>query len=98
MRVNHHPTVKPVDLMVYLCRLVTPSHGTVLEPFCGSGTTGIAALKEGFDFIGIDNKAEYAEIAEKRIREVAPMFNEVVVVPQSLVPTSLSPCAPEVRL
>ena len=91
-------TVKPVDLMRYLVRLVTPPGGVVLDTFMGSGSTGVAAMFEGMDFIGIDNKAEYAEIAEKRIREVAPMFNEVVVVPQSLVPTSLSPCAPEVRL
>ena len=97
-RGNNHPTVKPVDLMRYLVRLVTPPGGVVLDTFMGSGSTGVAAMFEGMDFIGIDNKAEYAEIAEKRIREVAPMFNEVVVVPQSLVPTSLSPCAPEVRL
>lgn len=64
---NHHPTVKPVKLMRYLCRLITPPGGTVLDPFMGSGTTGVAALKEGFDFIGIEREAEYAEIARKRI-------------------------------
>jgi site-specific DNA-methyltransferase (adenine-specific) len=64
---NHHPTVKPLALMRYLCRLVTPSNGLVLDPFCGSGSTGIAALQEGFRFIGIDNNAEYCEIAKRRI-------------------------------
>lgn len=64
---NIHPTVKPVDLMKYLCRLVTPPEGLVLDPFMGSGTTGIAAKVEGFDFIGIEMNAEYLEIAEARI-------------------------------
>ena len=62
-----HPTVKPISLMRYLVRLVTPPDGTVLDPFTGSGTTGIAAHLEGFDFIGIEREAEYAEIAEARI-------------------------------
>lgn len=64
---NVHPTVKPIDLMRWLVRLVTPPGGTVLDPFTGSGTTGIAASLEGFDFIGIEREAEYAEIAEARI-------------------------------
>lgn len=64
---NHHPTVKPIDLMRYLVRLVTPPGGTVLDPFTGSGTTGIAANLEGFDFIGIEREAEYREIAEARL-------------------------------
>ena len=64
---NGHPTVKPTDLMRYLCRLVTPPGGTVLDPFMGSGSTGKAAMKEGFDFIGIDMDETYVEIAEKRI-------------------------------
>jgi len=64
---NHHPTVKPTDLMRYLCRLVTPSNGTVLDPFLGSGSTGKAATLEGFNFIGIEQSAEYAEIANARI-------------------------------
>jgi len=67
MMKNIHPTVKPVDLMKYLCRLVTPPGGVVLDPFMGSGTTGIAAKVEGFDFIGIEMDAEYLEIAEARI-------------------------------
>jgi len=64
---NHHPTVKPIKLMTYLCRLITPPGGTVLDPFMGSGTTGVAANREGFKFIGIELDPEYAEIAEKRI-------------------------------
>jgi DNA modification methylase len=64
---NHHPTVKPIDLMRWLVRLVTPPNGTILDPFTGSGTTGIAATLEGFDFIGIEREAEYAEIARARI-------------------------------
>lgn len=64
---NSHPTVKPVALMRYLCRLVTPPGGIVLDPFMGSGSTGIAALQEGFNFIGIEREPEYLEIARRRI-------------------------------
>jgi len=63
---NSHPTVKPTDLMAYLCRLVTPPGGIVLDPFMGSGTTGKAALSEGFGFIGIERDPEYYAIAESR--------------------------------
>jgi site-specific DNA-methyltransferase (adenine-specific) len=76
-RTNHHPTVKPIDLMAYLCRLITPPSGTILDPFMGSGSTGVAALREGFKFIGIELNAEYAEIAQKRIENElnkAPLF------------------------
>jgi site-specific DNA-methyltransferase (adenine-specific) len=66
-RRNHHPTVKPIALMRYLIRLVTPPNGVVLDPFTGSGTTGIAARLEGFKFIGIEQSAEYADIAQARI-------------------------------
>jgi len=66
-RKNHHPTVKPTDLMRYLCRLVTPPGGIVLDPFMGSGSTGKAAILEGFKFIGIEREAEYVEIAKARI-------------------------------
>ena len=68
MRKNTHPTVKPTDLMRYLCRLVTPPSGTVLDPFAGSGSTGKAAALEGFRFIGIEREAEYVEIARARIK------------------------------
>lgn len=64
---NHHPTVKPIKLMEYLCKLITPHGGTILDPFCGSGSTGVAAFKNGFKFIGIEMNEEYAKIAEKRI-------------------------------
>jgi hypothetical protein len=64
---NHHPTVKPTDLMAYLCRLVTPQNGLVLDPFMGSGSTGKAAMREGFRFIGIDMTPEYVGIARARI-------------------------------
>jgi len=64
---NNHPTVKPTDLMRYLCRLVTPPGGTVLDPFAGSGSTGKAAVREGFRFVGIEREAEYVEIARARI-------------------------------
>jgi DNA modification methylase len=67
---NHHPTVKPTDLMRYLCRLVTPPNGTILDPFMGSGSTGKAAIMEGFRFIGIEREAEYLEIARARIDHV----------------------------
>jgi site-specific DNA-methyltransferase (adenine-specific) len=66
-RRNHHPTVKPTDLMRYLCRLVTPPGGVVLDPFMGSGSTGKAAMLESFGFIGIEREAEYVEIAKARI-------------------------------
>lgn len=68
---NNHPTVKPTDLMAYLCRLVTPPGGVVLDPFMGSGSTGKAAVREGFRFIGIEMDAEYLAIAEARIAHEA---------------------------
>jgi hypothetical protein len=70
-RRNHHPTVKPTDLMRYLCRLVTPPGGVVLDPFTGSGSTGKGAVLEGFGFIGIEREVEYVEIAKARIGAVA---------------------------
>jgi site-specific DNA-methyltransferase (adenine-specific) len=65
---NNHPTVKPTDLMRYLCRLVTPPGGVVLDPFMGSGSTGKAALLEGFKFVGIERDLAYFEIANARIK------------------------------
>jgi DNA modification methylase len=67
-RANIHPTVKPTDLMRYLCRLVTPPGGTVFDPFMGSGSTGKAALREGFQFVGCEISTEYFEIANARLR------------------------------
>jgi len=64
---NHHATVKPTSLMQYLCRLITPPNGIILDPFMGSGSTGKAAMLEGFRFIGIEKEHEYFEIAQARI-------------------------------
>lgn len=64
---NYHPTVKPTELMRYLCRLITPPNGTILDPFMGSGSTGKAAMWEGFNFVGIDEDADYVRIAQSRI-------------------------------
>jgi DNA modification methylase len=64
---NHHPTVKPTQLMRYLCRMVTRPNGVILDPFMGSGSTGKAAMLEGFRFVGIELDAEYLEIAKRRI-------------------------------
>lgn len=64
---NTHPTVKPTDLMAYLCRLVTPPGGVILDPFMGSGSTGKAAMREGFHFVGCELDADYVAIAEARI-------------------------------
>lgn len=66
-RANVHPTVKPIDLMRWLVRLVTPPGGIVLDPFNGSGTTGIAAVLEGFDYLGCEREAEYVAIADARL-------------------------------
>jgi hypothetical protein len=76
-RANHHPTVKPLSLMQWLCRLVTPPGGTVLDPFGGSGSTMVAADREGFHGIYIDMDEEYARIARKRVHGDAPLFAEV---------------------
>lgn len=72
---NHHPTVKPTDLMRYLCRLVTPVGGTILDPFCGSGSTGRGAVLEGFDFIGVEMTDEYIPIAEARILDAIKQYH-----------------------
>jgi DNA modification methylase len=70
-RRNIHPTVKPVALMEWLVQLVTPRGGTVLDPFLGSGSTGCAAVRLGFSFVGIEREAEYVALAERRIRLAA---------------------------
>lgn len=71
---NNHPTVKPTDLMRWLCRLITPPGGVVLDPFTGSGSTGKAAVLEGFGFIGMELSAEYAAIARRRITGAGGVF------------------------
>lgn len=72
-RRNDHPTVKPLALMRWLVTLVTPPAGIVLDPFMGSGTTGVAALELGFEFIGIDREERYLEIARRRMAHERPM-------------------------
>lgn len=68
-RANNHPTVKSTRLMQYLCRLVTPPNGIILDPFAGSGSTGKGALREGFKFIGIEKDQNYADIANARLQQ-----------------------------
>lgn len=65
---NNHPTVKPTDLMLYLIRMVTPKGGTTLDPFMGSGSSGKAAVRGGFDFVGVEREEEYMKIAKARIQ------------------------------
>lgn len=65
---NFHPTIKPVTLMCYLSKLITPKGGIVLDPFMGSGTTGISCVINGFDFIGMEREKEYFDIAKTRIQ------------------------------
>ena len=72
VRANTHATVKPTELMQWLVRLVTPPGGLVLDPFAGSGSTGIAALREGFRFAGIELLPEHYEIALARIAAAKP--------------------------
>ncbi len=75
---NHHPTVKPTDLMRYLCRLVTPPGGKVLDPFAGSGSTGRGAVLEGFQFTGIEMSEEFVEIARARIAAARKRYEDEV--------------------
>ena len=73
---NYHPTVKPTELMRWLCRLVTPPGGTVIDPMMGSGSTGRAAVLEGFNFIGMEKEPQYMPIARARIAEAqGPLFS-----------------------
>lgn len=76
---NTHPTVKPVDLMRWLVKLITPPGGLVLDPFMGSGSTGKAALLDGFDFIGVDLDPKHVTIAEARLRNAGGLFVEIEV-------------------
>ena len=84
-RRNDHPTVKPVDLMRWLCRLVTPPGGLILDPFLGSGTTAMAALDEGFRVIGIDREERYITIARHRI------LHRHLLAPETREPTEKQP-------
>lgn len=78
-QINNHPTVKPTELMQYLCRLVTPQNGIILDPFTGSGSTGKAAILEGFRFIGFDMQDEYIGIAKARIEFAMQKKNEIEI-------------------
>lgn len=78
-RANHHPTVKPTDLMRYLVRLITPPNGTVLDPFMGSGSTGKAAVLDNFSFIGIDQSADYLDIATARIKHAHDLPEQLLL-------------------
>jgi site-specific DNA-methyltransferase (adenine-specific) len=73
---NNHPTVKPTTLMRYLIKMVTPPSGTVLDPFTGSGSTGKAAILDGFDFVGIEMTEDYIPIIEGRLAFAEKMFSE----------------------
>lgn len=77
-RKNPHPTVKPIALMRYFCKLITPPGGVVLDAFMGSGTTGVAAIQEGFGFVGIEMQAEYCEIARRRIAAATAIPREIL--------------------
>lgn len=76
VRRNIHPTVKPLDLMRWLVRLVTPDRGTILDPFCGSGSTGAAALLEGRRFLGVERDGRYVDIACARLTHWARQATE----------------------
>lgn len=76
---NFHPCVKPLKLMTYLITMITPRNGTVLDPFAGSGSTGVAAIQSGFKFIGIEREKEYVEIANKRIYHALPEFKKQIL-------------------
>ena len=89
---NHHPTVKPTALMSYLCRLVTPPGGVVLDPFMGSGSTGKAAIREGFRFVGIEREAEYLAIAHARIEHEVHRHGALAAEP---LPPETSAAVPE---
>ena len=98
-RANHHPTVKPIALMRYLVKLVTPPHGTVLDPFTGSGSTGCAAALERVNFVGVELDPEYAEIARTRIKHWAQQGDEpqepAPLAPEGTEPQEPPPPAPE---
>lgn len=81
---NFHPCVKPQSLMKYLCRLITPPNGTILDPFFGSGSTGVAAITEGFSIIGIEQDAEFAEIARRRCEHAKPERKAEAEIPPLL--------------
>lgn len=103
-RKNTHQTVKPVTLLRYLARLICPPGGLILDLFCGSGTTGLACIHEGFAFLGIEQEAEYVDIARRRIaacpvplayaprlsdQEIIALFSDI---PEGPIDTGVPPC------
>jgi DNA modification methylase len=92
-RVNSHPTVKPVALMRWLVRMVTPPGGVVLDPFCGSGTTLVAAIEEGFDCIGIEREAEYVAIIDARVAAAQQRPQRVAKPRPKRQPVNVQPAA-----
>ena len=80
---NDHPTVKPVALMEYLIKIYSPLNSIVLDPFCGSGTTGVAAKKQSRNFVGMDLSEHYTEIARRRVTAAKPVHNSLEVAPVS---------------
>lgn len=92
---NYHPTVKPTDLMAYLCRLVTPPGGLVLDPFMGSGSTGKACMRERFRFLGIEREAEYLAIARARIEHEARRHGALAAEPLPPETIAAAPAPPE---
>lgn len=81
---NQHPTAKSIKLMRYLVRLVTPPNGTCLDPFAGSGTTGVASVKEGFSFLGVELDGEHHRVAELRVRTALREREEIDLVQEML--------------
>ena len=77
---NDHPTVKPISLMSYLVRIYASEGSTVIDPFCGSGTTGVASISENRKFVGIDMSAEYVTIANKRCESVSILYTIINAV------------------
>lgn len=88
---NFHPTVKPLKLMQYLVRLVTPPNGICIDPFCGSGTTLMACVKEGFNYIGIEREADYVKIAEARIEWIKKQVKETPEQTNLFTPIQINP-------
>jgi site-specific DNA-methyltransferase (adenine-specific) len=87
---NNHPTVKSSKLMAWLCRLITPPGGLVLDPFCGSGSTGVACMAEGFRFVGVDQDEHYCQIAQARVECAANETNEATHEDLSLTEAELA--------
>lgn len=89
---NNHPTVKPTKLMQYLCNMITPKDGTILDPFMGSGSTGKAAVLEGYNFVGIELQEDFVEISKSRIEHAISIrenkVTDVVSEPEKIVKTT----------